>query len=77
MKTFTYLAAAAIVSSVSAFALSAGFVRSTVSLQMADAAPAQDTNFEGIDLARLLGAKRLSNIKRKLKREKSAAQEEK
>ena len=77
MKTFTYLAAAAIVSSVSAFAPSAGFVRSTVSLQMADAAPAQDTNFEGIDLARLLGAKRLSNIKRKLKREKSAAQEEK
>jgi len=31
-----------------------------------------DTNFIGIDLSRLLGAKRLNNIKRKLRREKNA-----
>ena len=31
-----------------------------------------DTSFGGIDLNRLLGAKRLSNIRRKLKREKNA-----
>lgn len=30
-----------------------------------------DTNFIGIDLSRLLGAKRLNNIKRKLRREKN------
>lgn len=32
---------------------------------------AEDTNFEGIDLARLLGSKRLSNIKRKLRRQQA------
>lgn len=64
-----------LVASASAFAPSTGYVtkQQISSLRMAEAdaiTDAQDTNFEGLDLARLLGAKRLSNIKRKLKREK-------
>ena len=73
MKTYAILVAS-LITSASAFAPATGYVTKT-RLQMAEAA-SQDTNFEGIDLARLLGAKRLSNIKRKLKREKNTDKKE-
>lgn len=59
----------ALLSSAAAFAPSTGFIQKSSPLK---AEATVDTNFEGIDLAGLLGAKRLSNIKRKVKREQNS-----
>lgn len=72
MKSVAILTTA-LLASVSAFAPSLiGFGLKQTQLRMADEVE-EDMNFDGIDLAKVLGAKRLSNIKRKLKREKNQA----
>mmetsp|Transcript_14728 Transcript_14728/g.21742 ORF Transcript_14728/g.21742 Transcript_14728/m.21742 type:complete len:83 (+) Transcript_14728:89-337(+) len=72
MKTVAILTTT-LLASASAFAPStAGFGLKQTQLRMAEEVE-EDMNFDNLDLAKVLGAKRLSNIKRKLKRQRNQA----
>lgn len=73
MKTFTALALLALTSSTAAFAPAPSFTRVATPLNAEGDAKelVLDTNFEGVDLVKVLGLKRIKKLARKSKRKKN------